>query len=438
MTGSSPDVDLPIAVADAISAELRAAVASLCHVARETDTPLYLVGGMVRDRLLLEEPPAGDALDLDLAVDADPSPLVAALPDAQWVVHDRFGSALARLADGSRIDLVPTRSERYPAPAALPVVEPAPIDADLGRRDFTINAAAFALSGPRSGALLDPHEGARDAARRRLRVLHPQSFRDDPTRLIRLCRYAARIAGRADTRTARLARESTVDPGGLAALTPARFGDAWRALLQDTAAAEALRRARRLRLPQARLAGWDVPAQAGAVLGGGDDDATERFWAAVGLTCSDSGIVTQLPRSAALRRAERAALVGSSALRAAKPRIARAENLSEAAEYVRRAPPTVQDTAAELWRGTAAERLREFLARRGCAQAPLSGGDLLALGVPAGPAVGVWQRRLERAIWDDELPQDSVARIALAEQWVRSSPTAPPDNPPAARREHAN
>ena len=438
MTGSSADVDLPITVADAISAELRAAVSSLCHVARETDTPLYLVGGMVRDRLLLEEPLAGGALDLDLTVDADPAPLVAALPTAQWVAHDRFGSASVRLADGARIDLVRTRRECYPAPAALPVVEPAPIEADLGRRDFTINAAAFALSGPHSGALLDPHGGARDAARRRLRVLHPQSFRDDPTRLIRLCRYTARIAGRADTQTARLARESAADPGGLAALTPARFGDAWRALLQDAAAGEALRRARRLRLPQARLAGWNISAQAGAVLGGDDDDAAERFWAAVGLTCSNSGIVTQLPRSAALRRSERAALLGGAALRASRPRIVRARNLSEAAERIRRAPSAAQDAATELWRGAAAERLREFLACRDCAQSPLSGGDLLALGVPPGPAVGIWQRRLERAIWDDELPQDSAARIALAEQWVRSSPTAPPDNPPIDGQRHAD
>ena len=439
MTGSSADVDLPIAVADAISAELRAAVSSLCHVARQTDTPLYLVGGMVRDRLLLEEPPAGGALDLDLAVDADPAPLVAALPGAQWVVHDRFGSASVRVAGGARIDLVRTRSERYPAPAALPVVEPAPIEADLGRRDFTINAAAFALSGPHSEALLDPHGGARDAARRRLRVLHPQSFRDDPTRLVRLCRYAARIAGRADTQTARLARESAADPGGLAALTPARFGDAWRALLQDAAAGEALRRARRLRLPQARLAGWEISAQTSAVLRAGEGaDTAERFWAAVGLTCDAPDVVARLPKSAALRRGERAALSGGAALRAAKPRIARAQNLSEAAERIRRAPLVAQDAAAELWRGAAAERLREFLARRDCAQSPLSGRDLLALGVPAGPAVGIWQRRLERAIWDDELPQDSAARIALAQQWVRSSPTAPPDNAPIDGQRHAD
>ena len=174
------------------------------------------------------------------------------------------------------------------------------------------------------------------------------------------------------------------------------------------------------------------------MLGGGGDDAVERFWATVGLTCDAPDIVARLPKSAALRRGERAALFGGAALRAAKPRIARAQNLSEAAGCIRRVPLAAQDAAADLWRGAAAARLREFLARRDCAQSPLSGGDLLALGVPAGPAVGIWQRRLERAIWDDELPQDSAARIALAEQWVRSSPTAPPDNPPAARREHAN
>ena len=427
-----PPADLPPAATAAMSDELRAAATLLCHAAADLDTPLYLVGGTLRDRVLLTS--ASDttlggapALDLDLAVEGDVSALAAALAGLRWTTHDRFGSASAQLPDGSRIDLVRTRSERYPAPAALPIVEAAPIERDLDRRDFTINAAAFGLSGPHAGVLLDPHGGGRDAARRVARVLHGGSFQDDPTRLIRLCRYAARIGGRPERETAQLARQAVA---GLAALSPARFGDAWRALLQDAAATQALRRARRLRLPQARLAGWEVSARAASVVEDGREDAPLRFWAAIGLSCRDPAIIEQLPAAAALRREERTALQGGAALRAAKRKLARAARLSEMADLVTSIPPPSAETAAALWRGPAAERLRQIIERRDCAVAPLSGAALLALGVPQGPAVGAWQRRLAQAIWDAELPDDSAARIALAEQWVRSSPTRPPAGGP--------
>lgn len=419
-----------------MSDDLRAAATLLCHAAADLDTPLYLVGGTLRDRVLLSPAPQSTlsdtpALDLDLAVEGNVSALAAALAGLRWTARDRFGSASTQLPDGSRIDLVRTRSERYPAPAALPIVEAAPIERDLDRRDFTINAAAFGLSGPHAGVLLDPHGGVRDAAHKVVRALHGGSFQDDPTRLIRLCRYAARIGGRPERETARLVRQTVGQTAaGLAALTPARFGDAWRALLQDAAATQALRRARRLRLPQARLAGWEVSARAASVVEDGREDVPLRFWAAIGLSCRDPAIIEQLPAAAALRREERAVLQGGAALRAAKRKLARAARLSEAADLVTSIPPPAAEAAAALWRGPAAERLLQIIERRGCVVSPLSGAALLALGVPQGPAVGAWQRRLAQAIWDAELPDDSAARIALAEQWVRSSPTRPPAGGP--------
>ena len=413
---TTPAVDLPTEIADAMSAELRAATASLCHVAGESGIALYLVGGLLRDRMLLKTPPTDSATDLDLAVDGDPQALRAALRAERWLAHDRFGSVAAALADGSRIDLVRTRSERYPSPAALPIVEPAPIGADLARRDFTINAAAFGLTGPHRGLLLDPHGGRRDAQQRRLRTLHDGSFLDDPTRLLRLCRYAARIDGHVEPATARQARAAT---DGLAALSPARFGDAWRALLEDAAASQALRRARRLHLPQARLAGWEITPQAAAIVG------AARFWAATGLTCANANLVQQLPNAAALHRQERAALTGGAALRAARRRIGHVRRLSDAATAAERVPTVALEVATELWSGAAAQRLEQIIAQRGAVRSPLDGRALAALGVPQGPAMGAWQRRLERALWDGELPHDEAARIAVAEQWVRSSPTTP-------------
>ena len=154
--------ELPDRVAQVMPSEVRAATSSLCHVASESGLAVYLVGGFVRDHLLARDPVPAELVDIDLAVEGDVSPLLAALGAARQVEHDRFGTATVTLAGGSRIDLARTRSERYPALAALPVVTDAPIEQDLARRDFTINAAAFGLTGRHAGELLDPHDGMCD------------------------------------------------------------------------------------------------------------------------------------------------------------------------------------------------------------------------------------------------------------------------------------
>ncbi|MGI8633728.1 MAG: hypothetical protein ACR2NA_14445 [Solirubrobacterales bacterium] len=147
--------------------------------------PAYLVGGAVRD-LLLGLPVA----DIDVAVSGDAAAVARALGSAA-TVHDRFGTATVRIADGHAVDLAATRRETYPAPGALPVVEPAGIDEDLARRDFTINAMAVPLEAP--DQLLDPFGGLGDLAAGTLRLLHGSSVADDPTRTLRGSRYAARL-----------------------------------------------------------------------------------------------------------------------------------------------------------------------------------------------------------------------------------------------------
>ncbi len=409
--------ELPDRVAQVMPAEVRAATASLCHVAVESGLAVYVVGGFVRDQLLSRDPVPVELVDLDLAVEGDFSPLLTALGAARQVEHDRFGTATVTLAGGSRIDLARTRSERYPAPAALPVVTEAPIEQDLARRDFTINAAAFGLTGRHAGELLDPYGGMWDVRRREVRVLHEGSFRDDPTRLVRACRYAARFHGRMESATARCAKESLP---GVAALSRARFGDAWRALLLDEAAPGALRRARRLRLPNARVPGWTIAAGVGVA-----PDEPERFWAEVGLTTRDAALIEALPEAVALHRAERDALLGGFELQLRRPAIGRARRASETAAAFEHAPAAALLAAAAIWEGVSGRWLDNYLDRRDSVRSPLDGDALVCLGVPRGPAVGAWQRRLKQAIWDDELPRDPAARIALAEYWVRSSPLDP-------------
>jgi tRNA nucleotidyltransferase (CCA-adding enzyme) len=136
-----------------------------------------------------------DRADLDVVVEGDGLALARALGEelgASVVEHGRFLTASIRRPSGERIDVATARSERYESPGALPRVLPASIGRDLGRRDFTINAMAVEVSGG-DMRLIDPHGGRADLRRRRLCILHPLSFVDDPTRIFRGARYAARL-----------------------------------------------------------------------------------------------------------------------------------------------------------------------------------------------------------------------------------------------------
>jgi tRNA nucleotidyltransferase (CCA-adding enzyme) len=161
--------------------------------------PAYLVGGAVRDLLLGLE-----GGDLDVAIDGDAEEL-AALPGFELEREGLFLTGRLERGD-SRIDVARARAESYPRPGALPEVRPATIAEDLARRDFTINAMALPLAG--DGELLDPHGGIEDLRAGRLRVLHPGSFVDDPTRALRAARYAARFGFDLETETEQLLREA--------------------------------------------------------------------------------------------------------------------------------------------------------------------------------------------------------------------------------------
>jgi tRNA nucleotidyltransferase (CCA-adding enzyme) len=184
----------------ALDERLRAAIDD---AAEATSLPVYLVGGAVRD-LLLGRP----TLDADLVVEGDGAAFGRALARAlggRLVVHRAFGTAEV-FVDDRVLDIATARRERYPYPGALPEVEPASIVEDLERRDFTVNAMALRLAPPPGGELLDPCGGRDDVEAALLRVLHDASFLDDPTRLLRGVRYAARLAFRLEPRTEALAR----------------------------------------------------------------------------------------------------------------------------------------------------------------------------------------------------------------------------------------
>jgi tRNA nucleotidyltransferase (CCA-adding enzyme) len=173
------------------------AAAPLLERLRDADG-VYLVGGAVRDLFLGVVP-----LDLDLVVDGDLETATAALGTPARI-HDRFETRTV-VIDGYTYDLARARRETYERPGALPTVGPAGIRQDLQRRDFTVNALALGLGGEQRGRLLDVADARDDLRHNRLRVLHDASFVDDPTRLLRLARYAARLRFAVEPRTRELA-----------------------------------------------------------------------------------------------------------------------------------------------------------------------------------------------------------------------------------------
>lgn len=195
---------------------------------------VQVVGGAVRDLLL-----DGTPVDLDLVVEGDAIALARRLAEglgegAELHEHDRFGTATVRFA-GHVYDLAGARVESYPRPGALPDVRPATLEEDLLRRDFTVNAIALGLDGRITAAA----HALEDLAARRLRVLHAASFLDDPTRLLRLVRYATRLGFAVEEGTAALAADA-VAGGALSTVTPARVGTEVRLLVREPSASEAL------------------------------------------------------------------------------------------------------------------------------------------------------------------------------------------------------
>ena len=189
-------------VADRLSSDTRALLESIGRLAAARGARAFLVGGMVRD---LWRDAEMTSADLDVVVEGDG--LAVAREFARALggsvrEHRRFLTASVEAPRTGRIDVTTARSERYESRGALPRVMPAGIDQDLRRRDFTINAMAIELHSGAFG-LLDPLGGRAALVRRRLRVLHPLSYVEDPTRVFRAARYATRFGFAQDAATAR-------------------------------------------------------------------------------------------------------------------------------------------------------------------------------------------------------------------------------------------
>jgi tRNA nucleotidyltransferase (CCA-adding enzyme) len=166
-------------------------LAAVGVLSRDMGSRAYLVGGIVRDVVI-----GYSNIDLDIVIDGD-----------GVEVARRFGTSKVKSRAFGTVDFATARTESYRRPGALPDVERSTIGKDLARRDFTINAMAISLDPSDYGGLIDPYRGLKDISGRRLRVLHDRSFLDDPTRVLRGVRFAARYNFRFETNTLRILKE---------------------------------------------------------------------------------------------------------------------------------------------------------------------------------------------------------------------------------------
>jgi tRNA nucleotidyltransferase (CCA-adding enzyme) len=168
-------------------------------IARNAGMNVYLTGGAVRDIIT-----GFPIRDLDFTVQGNPLKLQRDFERAGAIIgggDDYFGTLYVTLPGGVRAEVSSSRTERYEKTGKPPIITPATIIEDLRRRDFTVNAMALSLNPGSRGLLMDPFNGAADIEAKLIRVLHNYAFVEDPSRLIRASRFAARFHWPLEERT---------------------------------------------------------------------------------------------------------------------------------------------------------------------------------------------------------------------------------------------
>lgn len=207
---------------DQLPLKLKKIIRLATQVSERTRCPAYLVGGFVRDLILQVA-----NFDLDITVEGDGVAFAKKLAqklNAKIIIHERFKTATLILIDGLKVDIATTRQESYPQPAALPVVSSGSLQVDLYRRDFTINAMAISIAKFRQQKLIDPFGGKEDLEKGLIRILHEQSFSDDPTRILRAIRFQQRFHFKFEPKTLLLLKQA-VKGGLLNQVHPHRLRD---------------------------------------------------------------------------------------------------------------------------------------------------------------------------------------------------------------------
>lgn len=214
-------------------------ISFISRVAESKGMRVYLVGGFVRDLIL-----GVDNFDLDIVVEGDGIALAEELANVlrvRFIRHHRFGTATLTVDKDTKVDISTARKEFYPTPGCLPQVTYSTIREDLQRRDFSINAMSISINRNDFGELVDFFKGQEDLKHKSVRVLHAQSFIDDPTRILRAVRFEQRFGFRIERETLKLLRQAVAEKR-LHDIQPQRIRDELILDLKEPRAIKTIRR----------------------------------------------------------------------------------------------------------------------------------------------------------------------------------------------------
>ena len=360
----------------------------------------FLAGGVVRD-LMLDRP----LTDVDVVIEGDATKFarhIAQEIGSSVTAESQFNTAKLSFSSTS-VDFASTRKESYSKPGELPKIEMADLSEDLHRRDFSINAMAIALDSNIFGQLIDPLYGENDIIQKKIRILHPDSFQDDPTRILRAVRYEQRLKFEMESST----KESLIAHCKyLHWISPDRLRNEFQKIFEEFQPEDSLTRATELGILGVILPGlsWpqiDYPDIKDSLR----SDMASNFKLLISLL------------TASLDPEEREVLIGKLNMPTSWSRVVRSTNDFEEQklklEQWRLLPSEIhailnkfEVPALEGWftiekQPKIRERIRYFVDVLRYKTPKLTGDDLIGLGVPPGPEVGVILRRLHQLVLDE-------------------------------------
>lgn len=402
---------------DKLAGRLPTAGARLLEAVRVAAEPAglraFAVGGTVRDLLLDRE-----SLDVDITIEGDAVALareIATRTRVKIAKTTAFGTATLK-AEGFTLDLATARAETYPRPGALPRVHPSTIDADLLRRDFTINALALQLTSPAPGKLLDPVGGVSDLRAASVRVLHDRSFQDDATRILRAVRYEARFGFHLEERTLDLLRR---DLSYLDTISGTRLRQELARTLAEQKPEHALARLQELDVLAALHPSLSFGArQRHALLRLREMGSPAlAVWALLAWDAPAEQI-RSLSLRLSLTRAQAAIAESIPATREASQRLADKMRPSEVRRLLDPLPlPGVHALAAMAAAQTARDQAMTYLTTWRTLRPILRGDDLIQLSVLPGPDVGDVLALLRAAKLDGEL-KSRADEVRFVEEFL--------------------
>jgi len=407
--------------------------------------PLYIIGGFIRDLFVGQV-----GLDFDLVVEGNAIAFARAISrkyGGKVTVHSHFGTAswqpdekkltdhnLEGFAGGNLapLDFVTARSETYLHPGALPTVRGGTLIDDLRRRDFTINTLALRLDGDHFGQLIDQLGGLEDLKRGIVRVLHRESYIDDPTRMLRAVRYEKRYDFKIAPEDLELITEAKTHLGELSG---ERLRHELDLILAEDKAVEMLTHMDSLDILKEihPLLSWDAArTRAFEELNQPKPDEWKdvpnllhvpqrvglRYLVWLG-SLTPAGIhelASRLDFPASLREA----LLSLILLRADLPKLVNAK-ASEAVSRLEGIPLPVICAASILAGDDARKVLENYLTTWRHIRQKTTGHDLIRRGLPPGPSYTYILSNLRKAWLDGDLKNDEEEKILL-EELVRKFP----------------